>query len=72
MRAQGGGRVFSNNLYNRGLTGEMLGLIITDGNAGLENASGLCLSESEKAEVLGAQTEERIELPEKKRIRTNA
>ncbi|MBT9537360.1 MAG: IS256 family transposase, partial [Nitrospirae bacterium] len=29
---------FLNNLYNRGLTGEMLGLIITDGNAGLENA----------------------------------
>lgn len=29
---------FLNNLYNRGLTGEALGLIITDGNAGLENA----------------------------------
>lgn len=29
---------FLNNLYNRGLTGETLGLIITDGNAGLENA----------------------------------
>lgn len=29
---------FLNNLYNRGLTGEVLGLVITDGNAGLENA----------------------------------
>lgn len=29
---------FLNNLYNRGLTGDALGLIITDGNAGLENA----------------------------------
>jgi len=29
---------FLNRLYNRGLTGEALGLIITDGNAGLENA----------------------------------
>lgn len=29
---------FLNNLYNRGLTGESLGLIVTDGNAGLENA----------------------------------
>ena len=29
---------FLNNLYNRGLTGESLGLVITDGNAGLENA----------------------------------
>jgi len=29
---------FLNNLYNRGLTGESLGLIITDGHAGLENA----------------------------------
>ena len=29
---------FLNNLYSRGLTGDALGLIITDGNAGLENA----------------------------------
>lgn len=29
---------FLNNLYNRGLIGESLGLIVTDGNAGLENA----------------------------------
>lgn len=29
---------FLNRLYNRGLTGEALGLIITDGNRGLENA----------------------------------
>ncbi|MEW6408922.1 MAG: IS256 family transposase [Nitrospirota bacterium] len=29
---------FLNSLYNRGLKGEVLGLIITDGNAGLENA----------------------------------
>jgi len=29
---------FLNNLYNRGLAGENLGLIITDGHAGLENA----------------------------------
>lgn len=29
---------FLNNLYNRGLTGDLLGLAITDGNAGLENA----------------------------------
>jgi len=29
---------FLNNLYNRGLVGDALGLIITDGNAGLENA----------------------------------
>ena len=29
---------FLNRLYNRGLIGEALGLIITDGNAGLENA----------------------------------
>ncbi|MBI5043661.1 MAG: IS256 family transposase [Nitrospirae bacterium] len=29
---------FLNNLYNRGITGEALGLIITDGNAGLINA----------------------------------
>ncbi len=29
---------FLNNLYNRGLIGEALGLIVTDGNAGLENA----------------------------------
>ena len=29
---------FINRLYNRGLIGESLGLIITDGNAGLENA----------------------------------
>jgi transposase-like protein len=29
---------FLNNLYNRGLTGEALGLVATDGNAGLENA----------------------------------
>jgi putative transposase len=29
---------FLNNLYNRGITGESLGLIVTDGNAGLENA----------------------------------
>jgi transposase-like protein len=29
---------FLNNLYNRGITGQTLGLIITDGNAGLCNA----------------------------------
>ncbi len=29
---------FLNNLYNRGLMGETLGLIVTDGHAGLENA----------------------------------
>ncbi len=29
---------FLNNLYNRGLTGEALGLVATDGNSGLENA----------------------------------
>jgi transposase-like protein len=29
---------FLNNLYNRGLTGDALGLIITDGHVGLENA----------------------------------
>lgn len=29
---------FLNNLYNRGLIGETLGLVITDGNPGLENA----------------------------------
>jgi transposase-like protein len=29
---------FLNNLYNRGLIGESSGLIVTDGNAGLENA----------------------------------
>jgi transposase-like protein len=29
---------FLNNLYNRGLTGESLGVVVTDGNAGLENA----------------------------------
>lgn len=29
---------FLNDLYRRGLTGDALGLIITDGNAGLENA----------------------------------
>ncbi len=29
---------FLNNLYNRGLIGESPGLIVTDGNAGLENA----------------------------------
>lgn len=29
---------FLNNLYNRGLNGETLGLIVTDGHAGLENA----------------------------------
>jgi putative transposase len=30
---------FLNNLYSRGLRGEALGLIITDGNPGLENAA---------------------------------
>lgn len=29
---------FLNRLYNRGLTGDAIGLIVTDGNAGLENA----------------------------------
>jgi putative transposase len=29
---------FLNNLYNRGVIGETLGLVITDGHAGLENA----------------------------------
>ncbi len=29
---------FLNSLYNRGLLGEALGLVITDGNSGLENA----------------------------------
>jgi transposase-like protein len=29
---------FLNNLYNRGFTGEALGLVATDGNPGLENA----------------------------------
>lgn len=29
---------FLNNLYRRGVTGEALGLIVTDGNPGLENA----------------------------------
>jgi putative transposase len=29
---------FLNNLYNRGLTGDALGLVATDGNRGLENA----------------------------------
>lgn len=29
---------FLNDLYRRGLTGEALGLVITDGNSGLENA----------------------------------
>lgn len=29
---------FLNNLYNRGLTGDVLGLVATDGNRGLENA----------------------------------
>lgn len=29
---------FLNSLYNRGLTGEALGLVVTDGNPGLENA----------------------------------
>ena len=29
---------FLNNLYNRGLVGDVLGLIVTDGNKGLENA----------------------------------
>jgi putative transposase len=29
---------FLNNLYNRGITGESPGLIVTDGNTGLENA----------------------------------
>jgi transposase-like protein len=29
---------FLNNLFNRGLTGEALGLVATDGNPGLENA----------------------------------
>jgi len=32
---------FLNNLYRRGLTGDALGLIVTDGNAGLENAVDL-------------------------------
>jgi transposase-like protein len=32
---------FLNNLYRKGLTGESLGLVVTDGNAGLENAVDL-------------------------------
>jgi transposase-like protein len=32
---------FLNRLYGRGLTGEALGLVVTDGNAGLENAVDL-------------------------------
>lgn len=32
---------FLNNLYRRGLTGEALGLVVTDGNRGLENAVDL-------------------------------
>lgn len=32
---------FLNQLYGRGLTGEALGLVVTDGNAGLENAVDL-------------------------------
>jgi transposase-like protein len=35
---------FLNNLYRRGLTGEALGLIVTDGNRGLENAVDLVWS----------------------------
>lgn len=35
---------FLNNLYRRGLTGEALGLVITDGNPGLENAADLVWS----------------------------
>lgn len=35
---------FLNNLYRRGLTGEALGLVITDGNPGLENAVDLVWS----------------------------
>ncbi len=35
---------FLNNLYRRGLTGEALGLVITDGNQGLENAVDLVWS----------------------------
>lgn len=35
---------FLNNLYRRGLTGEALGLVVTDGNAGLENAVDLVWS----------------------------
>jgi len=32
---------FLNNLYRKGLVGETLGLVVTDGNAGLENAVDL-------------------------------
>ena len=32
---------FLNNLYRKGLVGEALGLVVTDGNAGLENAVDL-------------------------------
>ncbi len=35
---------FLNNLYRRGLIGEALGLVVTDGNAGLENAVDLVWS----------------------------
>lgn len=35
---------FLNDLYRRGLTGESLGLVITDGNRGLENAVDLVWS----------------------------
>jgi len=35
---------FLNNLYRRGLVGEALGLVVTDGNAGLENAVDLVWS----------------------------
>jgi putative transposase len=35
---------FLNDLYRRGLTGEALGLVITDGNPGLENAVDLVWS----------------------------
>lgn len=35
---------FLNNLYRRGLTGEALGLVVTDGNRGLENAVDLVWS----------------------------
>ncbi|MFA5072335.1 MAG: IS256 family transposase [Nitrospirota bacterium] len=35
---------FLNRLYERGLTGEALGLVVTDGNAGLENAVDIVYS----------------------------
>ena len=62
---------FLNNLYNRGLTGEMLGLIITDGNAGLENAVDYVYPKV-KRQRCWAHKLRNVSNYLRKRIRTNA